>query len=543
MRHRQSWPLMALFLVTSVSFLSTSPAAASISNVYLSQNGAGSGASCSDAFPVSWFNVSANWGSGSTQIGPGTTVHLCGTFAGSPGATEFTFMGSGASGNPVTLHFETGALLTAPYWSANGAINTNGATWITIDGGTNGTIQNTLNGTSGGTCPGGTCSDQQESGGVVIVGCTTCNIEVRNLTIADIYDHSSTSDTQGKFTFGIYFVGGLNNITIDHNTVHDAWLCLNGWGSNILVYNNTIYGCSAQFWFGTNAPTSSLVIHDNLLTMGANWGTTGDTFHLDGINIFPDTSPAQASGVMIYNNHFTGGGSCCNTGHIFLEGDFINPQVFNNFFDNSNGASPYHAPSLWLTNEGLFTFSNPLVVNNTFFGGDETFGGNVDFQAYGATGITFQNNVVAGSNQLVLLGNTAGGVQSTFTTVNNNVYESLSGVTDLWAISGSNYTTLAAWQSATGGEANSVLNTLANLDLNSDGTLASGSPAIQRAANLTSLGITALDRGAPQTFGATGSCGTGCVARVSSGAWDSGAYPYSTTAPPAPPTGLTAIVQ
>ena len=32
--------------------------------------------------------------------------------------------------------------------------------------------------------------------------------------------------------------------------------------------------------------------------------------------------------------------------------------------------------------------------------------------------------------------------------------------------------------------------------------------------------------GAPQTFGVGGSCGTGCMSRLTSGRWDAGAYPY-----------------
>jgi hypothetical protein len=75
-------------------------------------------------------------------------------------------------------------------------------------------------------------------------------------------------------------------------------------------------------------------------------------------------------------------------------------------------------------------------------------------------------------------------------------------------------------------------------------TLPSGSAAIGTATNLTSLGITALNTGAPQTFGVSGSCGTGCVPRASSGAWDGGAYPYqSGSAGPNPPSGLSAQVQ
>src|SRR5438132_776393 len=93
------------------------------------------------------------WASlGSTYIAQavaGTIVHLCGTFTGTLNSTMLTAQGSGASGNPVTLLFETNANFTSPAWnSPNGAINIGGRNFITIDGGTNGIIQNTANGTN-----------------------------------------------------------------------------------------------------------------------------------------------------------------------------------------------------------------------------------------------------------------------------------------------------------------------------------------------------------------------------------------------------------
>jgi len=127
------------------------PASASLTNVYIAQSSAGSadGTSCANAYAVTFFNTSGNWGSGSSQIGPGTTVHLCGTFTFSAGATALTFNGSGTSGNPITLLWESGAVLQAPYFSAaTFGINGNGASYVVINGGTNGVIQNTANGTS-----------------------------------------------------------------------------------------------------------------------------------------------------------------------------------------------------------------------------------------------------------------------------------------------------------------------------------------------------------------------------------------------------------
>jgi hypothetical protein len=109
-------------------------AQAAATNIYIAQNAAGaaSGADCNDAYAYTFFNSSANWTTGtpsSAQIGPGTTVHLCGTFTGTAGSTMLTVQGSGASGSPVTILFDnaTNGNLTAPYWGANGAIYCTGS--------------------------------------------------------------------------------------------------------------------------------------------------------------------------------------------------------------------------------------------------------------------------------------------------------------------------------------------------------------------------------------------------------------------------------
>jgi len=47
----------------------------------------------------------------------GNTLHICGTITGSGGATAITAAGNGSSGNPITIKFETGAQLDAPYWA------------------------------------------------------------------------------------------------------------------------------------------------------------------------------------------------------------------------------------------------------------------------------------------------------------------------------------------------------------------------------------------------------------------------------------------
>ena len=107
---------------------------ASAANVYIAQSAAGmaNGADCQDAYPYTFFNTSGNWGAMANQIGPGTTVHLCGTITGLAGSTVLTFQGSGSNGSPITLIFETGAALNAPYWGTNSGSISQAA--INIDG-------------------------------------------------------------------------------------------------------------------------------------------------------------------------------------------------------------------------------------------------------------------------------------------------------------------------------------------------------------------------------------------------------------------------
>src|SRR5215469_3329097 len=105
-----------LFFVFSGSLLS--PIITNAHEIYIAQApiGGANGSDCASALPISWFNNAANWGTASHQIGPGTTVHICGTITGVPGETALIVQGSGTVNNPVTILFEPGSVMTAPYW-------------------------------------------------------------------------------------------------------------------------------------------------------------------------------------------------------------------------------------------------------------------------------------------------------------------------------------------------------------------------------------------------------------------------------------------
>src|SRR5271166_4151436 len=89
--------LLATILVILAASFSTA------SNIYVAQNAAGgnTGVDCADAHAAAWFNSSSNWGSAASQIGPGTTVHLCGTLN-----APINAQGSGTSGSPIVIAFD-----------------------------------------------------------------------------------------------------------------------------------------------------------------------------------------------------------------------------------------------------------------------------------------------------------------------------------------------------------------------------------------------------------------------------------------------------
>jgi hypothetical protein len=509
-----------------VILIGVSPAFAK--DIYFAPTSAGgnNGTDCADAYAYS--DATYGWNQ-SSQQSAGNNLHVCsGTYTFAKGATILTSVNSGSSGSPITFIADQGvATFQAPYFSASGAIVIGNSYW-TINGANNLTIQNTLNGTPGGSCIGGSCSYQQASR-FIALNCTTCNVEIKQLTLADDYVHTagSADGTGQPGNIGIIFLGS-SNVTLDYITCHDSWTCFNGWGNNILAYNNTLYNCAAGWWFGSNAPTSSLVVHDNWFHDTGLWWTAADDFHLEDFHIFANSGSGSVSGLQVYNNHFgpennshysTG----AQTAHFFNEGPSVSPEIFNNLFDN--GTTDFMPPiEISTSTGGSFTVSNALIVNNTFLGG-YTGGGTGDENVIldsGVKGLTFENNVVTAGAGLV---NQPGVFASGG--LNQNAYDN--GTSAPYAYQGNNEGSLTAWQSATGQDAASLYASIATLKVNSDGTLASGSPAIGLAVNLSSLGITALNsdkNGNP---------------RPSSGAWDAGAYNGSSGAL-SPPTKLQAAV-
>ena len=481
--------------------------------------GGNTGTSCANAYA---YNDSTNGinGTGTASWVAGNVLHLCGgTWSGANGQQWVSSHGVGSNGDPITIKFEPDAILSAPYHSVNGAIDI-GNNYVTVDGGTNGIVQNTANGTQGSpNCVNGSCSMQQAS---ILVRITSgSNVEIKNLTLAGAYVNDSTTnnnDTAGQTTYGIYSLGNAG-VTLDHNVCHDAQYCFTVWGAGTVINYNTFYSTAWDIGSGINAPVTGLRVDHNSFTKNCAWYTTSDLYHLNNVHIFANSGTGNYSGVAVYDNYFAGG---CNLGaqtaKLYMEGSYTNPQIFNNIFDNQ-GTPSFFFPSLRFGTGGSWTVANPLIVNNTFIGSDYTTSGSTDFYYdSNVTGMTFQNNVVTGGKTLLALG--TGGSFATGG-INNNAYDATnnSGTGNPFSYDGVAYATFALYKAAlpagSGQESASIIQPFASLNINSNGTLAPGSSAIGIGVNLTSIGISMLN------LDAAG------IARPATGPWDIGAYQYA----------------
>jgi hypothetical protein len=534
-----NWTKTLLFL----TFVLVLAATAGASDVYFAPNAQGSnnGSNCANAYAYN--DGTHGWNASSSQVA-GNNLHACpGTYNASAGGTMLTTVNSGSSGQPITLIADQGAAtFQSPYFSAGGGIAVNNTYWV-INGDNNLTIQNTLNGSPGASCIGGPCSYQESSYAIVA---NAGNLIVENTTFSDIYLHVR-NDTNGTGS-AVYFLND-NNVTISGNTIHDARLALAGWGSNVVVSNNTMYNCAAAYWFGANVSTSNVLIHDNYMYNVGNWATTNDTFHLEYIHMFTNYgSYTPIGGLQIYNNYFgSPGANCCQSAMLYFEGSYENPMIFNNVFQNANNGVDYMPAINMEVVSSPYKVTNPVFVNNTFIGYSISTSA---MTTSGLSGITWQNNVVTGNGTLYSSGD-SGADSFASGGVNNNAYENIAsdyGAGQPFGYNAKIEASLPPWQSAlpssSGADSASKFVPLTTLGVNSDGTLQAGSVAIGLGANLSGLNITPLSTGAPATFGAGGSCGAGCLPRPSNGAWDAGAYPYgaNSQSPPSAPTGLVAVV-
>ena len=262
-------------------------------DVYLAQNatGSGSGADKQNCKAIS----KATWGAG-------TVNHVVGTLT-----SSLTIGGSG------TLFFEPDAKMSADHW--NKAAITVNADNVVIDGGQNGLIEATGQGTVSGVSAHG-ISVYQHSG-----------LEVKNLKILGMYKKTTVADTANGAGCGVSLSYGSNfhvhdcviqssgagifytysitpassNIEFDHNTIGDA-----NWG----------IGSGSG---GANAVIDDFKIHDNDISMpGTIWDDPPNNNHHNGMYIWAAQPGSKVTNLKIYNNYVHGDAGAHATAFIYV---------------------------------------------------------------------------------------------------------------------------------------------------------------------------------------------------------------------------------
>jgi Right handed beta helix region len=493
-----------------IFFLILPIASASVATLQLTHDGnpaglcTGSGVTL---YSYSQFNNSSNWGSGSNQIGSDTVILACGTFSGSPNNGFLGFAGSGTSGHPIVFVCDTtnGTSFTNQQWGGGtGApLLIQGHNYITLDG-TGCTIQNTSNGTG--------LMYNAYSTGIYVNG---TGITVKNFTISNICQHTSTSDSTGCVTSGnlsAAIITSGSNILVQNNLIHDtAYGIFHNAGtsdSGVTITGNTITRANQHIAVGTASAgqaVSAISIQGNNLQNAVNWDTTGDSFHHNGIFLF-NGSGGVISGVNIYNNFIGGDFGVDDTSYMFVDvnGGTISGVVeFNNLMINgstSNGPSNGFITSL---GSGGAAYNNTIFCNGAGFAGMK-LDGSTD---------TIENNIISDCPHYGIYVNSGAALSAS----DYNVIYDLGGGADSMFYNGTNYASVAAWTSGTAFDSHSqtgnpIINT-------STGVISGGSSAIGTGTNLTSLMISPLDSdyaGNP---------------RPSTGPWDIGAYQYVQATP------------
>lgn len=499
---------------------------ASASDIYLAQSSAGSasGADCADARAV----AAASWSAGNTY-------HLCGTIT-----SQVTPSANGSAGSPITIVFEANAKISMPVipdYAGGGGINLAGRQFIDVDGGSNGIIESTANGTSK--------ANHVNSVGINVG--STNNITIHNLTFQNLFVNVCCSDGS-EFGQGIYGQGGISNLRFYNNTCTQLFSCVQiqetATATNIEVDHNSLpsqdIGWGIIVVMGNPGfSVTGVYIHDNDITPGSgtginsnsanyvgtnSWCTgTSDLTHLDPIHTWSQGStPGGIYNEYIYNNYIHGyfcvnQGTANSTAAIFWEahvtgGNAPNTAtVFNNLILMQGGHPGDGAIYAQAGTDGNI-YNNTIDCTGADSGSLATeFGGGAN---------TYYNNLIIGCNEAVLFD---GGSYS-------------GDYNDWYNIGGAGWgqQSFAQWKSSQPGQDTHSI--ISNPKINSDHTLQAGSPAIGIGSNLTSKAIAQLDTSKPLNVG-VGYVSSLGFPRSSSGGWDLGAYAFNGTRPN-PPTAL-----
>jgi hypothetical protein len=359
---------------------------AAAKDIYVAQSGVGAanGADAADAYPLSWINSAANWGSGAAQVNPGDIVHLCGTFT-----NTFNILGSGTPASPITIHGEPGSQFVSPAWGVGSAagIYGYGCGNIILD---SLVIESTNNGT--------VLQSQIKGSGISLYNFT--NSEVRFCTVTNIYVRTPSSTDTNKAGQNIALMGYMTNCSIHNCTVSEGWIGICGayyssmqMGS-LAIYSNTVTRCAVGISVGdgnANSIISDVSISNNVLDQCSVWDGQDAYIHCDAMHIFAVASGSMVSNLTVSANLMGPSMGTNVSGWVFPENQIVGTLLINNnvFLCDSNsypgdgfvflkGPPPGNCNAMVLNNSvlcsghgiGVYvgTVTNAIILNNVFSG-------------------------------------------------------------------------------------------------------------------------------------------------------------------------------
>lgn len=475
---------------------------------YIAQMSAGLGnaLSCANAKSVTW-----NWRS--PNVIDGDKVHICGTI------TSPLQVPVGGVSSPITILFEAGAKFSKDAWGIqnSSAISIESKNWITIDGNNLGIIENTNNGTALGL--------QKDTTGIYIQGSN--NIEVKNMTIRNLYVRTPNSHDPNAFAKAVFAYDG-NNMKFHDLIIKEAYYGIYTYAGamnkdSLNIYYNDISRVSTGIvaalagsvnYTGVNIYNNK--IYDQYVWDGCWGGTgsdqcTGGTWqHNDGIHLWGNYgSGNNYLSANVYNNEIGGNFGAHATGMIFIE-DYVTPFTAYNNVLYSNNAKPTNG---FIALKTKLTSAIARIYNNTIIGlGAATTGGiGIYFDGYGIGGtVDIKNNIIMNCY--------SGLFDSTRTAIISSDYNDFYNVGNI-GYSASFKRALADWQTFLGGcpginnDCNSIVK---DPLLASDYTIPYNSPAKDAGTNLSSI-FTSDKRG---------------FTRYRGSGWDIGAFEYNNPEPP-----------
>ena len=430
----------------------------------------------------------------------------------------------------MTILFTAGAKIAkgGAGCPGSGCLNiANESAYITIDGGSDGVIENTDSGTGK--------ESPSTTTGIQANGCKHCaieNLEIANLYVAKKGDEKDNTEIRGIFIRE----GSPEYVTVSHDVFHDM-----GWAVNIEASESTshIYVEHDTFYHLTHGftPTAAfnggnigpVVFAHNHWYGNLNWedgnssnGTGPDTNHSDGVHCYSADGRGYTphyNGLYIYDNYVEMEGED-NTAPIFLEGGSgdgstpcadktSNIWVYDNVFSSTDTE----------LGDGLLgAYSGePHIYNNTLIGSGE--GACEVLNDHVSAEMRYKDNVITSCKYLIEAEKErfapngleynlyANGGSEPFVCLNPNKHEY--GMANF-----------GKWQECMEDDKHSITASSAKLDLQeavgAQGKPEAGSPALDAGANLTSLCPSTPEEALCKNINGE--------ARPSTGAWNIGAY-------------------